>query len=285
MNQRQPVRAQQWSVRRRLEVGYFNDLNRMVQARLNQISPEALDPGSVAAISSDPSFIAAVEALVSRMMLNLDQDNARSWRQAAHRAMRGKEIFAALKQEQAGQTGVRWRDLAAQHSAKIVSLPDYLAQVAAKHFTEQAHTGRRSIDIARDLKGTLSSLTRSHVAMLARTEVSSASTAFTRARSERMGIGWYEWLSSKDGRVRESHRNMAGVLVAWDDPPAPEALIGEKGPAGHYHAGMVYNCRCPAAPLVSLDEVSWPHKVYSGGVIQRMTRAQFELQQGAARAA
>jgi SPP1 gp7 family putative phage head morphogenesis protein len=279
------VNTEVWKTRRRLELGYFNDLNRMVQARLKKISPELLDPGSIAAISTEPAFLEAVNALVNRMLLQLDVANARSWREAARKSMRGKEIYLAIKEELAGSIGVRWRDLAAAHSAKIISLPDYLAQVAGKHFTEQALTGKRSIDIARDLKGTLSSLTRSHVAMLARTEVASASTAFTRARSERMGIGWYEWLGSHDSRVRASHRNMAGCLVNWSDPPAPEQLIGLKSTLGHYHAGQCPNCRCPAAPLVSIAEVSWPHRVYWGGAIQRMTRGQFEQLQGDAMAA
>lgn len=274
-----------WKTKRRLELGFFNDVNRIVQARLRQIKPEDLDPASIAAISQDPSFISAVNVLVNRMLLILDHDNQRSWYAAARRAMRGKEIYRALQEELAGQTGVRWHELAAQHSAKIVSLPDYLAEVAGKHFTAQAHSGKRSIEIAKEIRGTLSSLTRTHVAMLARTEVSSASTALTQARSERLGVGWYEWLGSHDARVRPSHRNMAGVLVAWNDPPAPEALIGEKSTLGHYHAGQCPNCRCPAAPLVSLDEVSWPHKVHSSGRVTRMTRREFELLRGVSGAA
>jgi hypothetical protein len=67
---------------------------------------------------------------------------------------------------------------------------------------------------------------------------------------------------------------MAGVLVHWDDPPAPEILAGEKS-EGHYDAGDIYNCRCSAEPLLRYDQVAWPAKVYHGGVVRRMTLAQF----------
>ena len=36
------------------------------------------------------------------------------------------------------------------------------------------------------------------------------------------------------------------------------------------------NCRCIPSPLLTLDQVSWPHRVYHAGQITRMTRAQFQ---------
>jgi SPP1 gp7 family putative phage head morphogenesis protein len=45
------------------------------------------------------------------------------------------------------------------------------------------------------------------------------------------------------------------------------------------------NCRCITLPLVSLDEVSWPAKVYYTGQITRMTRAQFQRVSGMPKAA
>jgi hypothetical protein len=68
---------------------------------------------------------------------------------------------------------------------------------------------------------------------------------------------------------------MQGVIVNWRDPPSPEKLVNEKS-VGHYHAGCVFNCRCYAAPVISINDITFPAKVYLGGVIKRMTRKQFE---------
>jgi len=74
---------------------------------------------------------------------------------------------------------------------------------------------------------------------------------------------------------------MDQVLVAWDNPASPETLDGAKRSYGHYHPGETYNCRCYARPLIRIDDVSWPHKVYHNGSIVMMRKADFtELSAG-----
>ena len=110
----------------------------------------------------------------------------------------------------------------------------------------------------------------------AKQDRSCASTALTQARSEQVGADWYEWLTSEDARVRDSHKKMNGILVAWAQPPSPERLAGEPSGLGPYHAGACPNCRCTSAPMLSIDDVDWPHKVHDGSTVKRMTRAEFE---------
>jgi uncharacterized protein with gpF-like domain len=68
---------------------------------------------------------------------------------------------------------------------------------------------------------------------------------------------------------------MEGVLVNWKNPPSPEELAGEPS-VGKYHAGCIWNCRCYPEPIIDLDDVEWPSKVYHDGKIERMSRAKFE---------
>jgi hypothetical protein len=68
---------------------------------------------------------------------------------------------------------------------------------------------------------------------------------------------------------------MQGVLIRWSDPPAPEQLKGIKSTLGHYHAGDAPNDRCYAAPLIDVDRINWPHKVYVNSQIIMMTRSRF----------
>lgn len=68
---------------------------------------------------------------------------------------------------------------------------------------------------------------------------------------------------------------MEGVIVNWNDPPSPEELAGEES-VGHYHAGNIWNCRCYSEVLLDVDDVKWPHKVYSNGQIKNMSKKEFE---------
>lgn len=93
--------------------------------------------------------------------------------------------------------------------------------------------------------------------------------------AERLGIAWYQWETARDQSVRESHRNLQGVLISWDEPPSPETLIGHPT-EDRYHAGAVFHCRCISLGVLLLDDVKWPAMVYHDGIIETMSRREFE---------
>jgi uncharacterized protein with gpF-like domain len=117
--------------------------------------------------------------------------------------------------------------------------------------------------------------------LIARTETSKATTGLVMARSSSIGLNWLVWHSTGgiggDGRTRLAHRKMDGILMRWSDPPNPEALFPEKKVKayGNYLPGATFNCRCWPAPLIRLDDVSWPAKVYMDGKIKLMNKKQF----------
>ena len=135
--------------------------------------------------------------------------------------------------------------------------------------------GKRSSYIEHEIKKYTDQHLKASARLIARTEVCKTQAALTQARAEQLDIRWYVWRTEEDERVRDSHRNMNDVLVAWSNPPSPEALIGEKS-VGSYHAGCIWNCRCYAEPLVELEDIDWPHNVYYNSVIQRMTLEKFK---------
>ena len=117
--------------------------------------------------------------------------------------------------------------------------------------------GRRAEAIAKSLKSKLPNMTQNQLESISATIIMKAHSALTEARSEMLDLPWYQWLTSRDVRVRKSHRLMDGVLVRWNDAPDPEALNGEES-SSFYHAGEAEGCRCIAASLISLNEVKWP---------------------------
>lgn len=217
-----------------------------------------------------------VMSTVERMVTGLNTGNYTTWRKAAREATKGNMLYRALLEEM--QTGISSsiKNQIMENADLIRTLPTDTAQKVVKNITEEAYKGKRASEIARIIQEETSKHSRASARLIARTEVSKATTALTKARSEDLGLKWYVWRTALDGdRVRKSHRNMEGVLVAWSNPPSPEALVGEPS-VGNYHAGNIWNCRCYPEPLISVDDVAWPHKVYYQGTIRKMGKREFE---------
>jgi len=210
-------------------------------------------------------------AIARRMVTGTMVENARTWRAAACESMRGEDIYEALQDEMRGPIGIRVRELIAENAKLIRSLPQDVASQVASMIATKAQEGKR-VESFEDL---VPHVFRWKMRLIARTETSKASTALTQARSESLGIWYFEWFTSEDERVRASHRNMQGVICRWDDLPSPEKLIGEKSTLGRYAPGNCPNCRCGPKPLMRYNQVEWPHKVYSHNRIQFVTLAAF----------
>ncbi|MCL6442059.1 MAG: minor capsid protein [Alicyclobacillus sp.] len=237
------------------------------------------DPGEIIGrlfnATKDPWFQQYAEATALKMVTHLFTDSGRTWRQAAKVNSQGAMLYKALMDEMNGPLGPAISALIQQNAQYIKSVPADVARQFTEHIMSKHLAGLRPSDIARELQAMYKDVSEVKANLIARTETAKTATALTQARSEMMGIEWYEWRTSEDQRVRSSHRHMDHVLIAWNDPPSPEELNGEDF-VGYYHAGCIWNCRCYAQPFISLDEINWPHKVYRNGTITTMTRAQFE---------
>lgn len=170
------------------------------------------------------------ESVAARMAQDVAKRDGAAW--AAH----GREIGRALRKEIEGApTGQAFREAIAQQVQEITSLPRKAAQRLYQITTEAQINGTRAAEIAKKILAT-GHVTRSEAKMLARTGVSSTSTAMTRARAEHIGSEGYFWRTSKDGAVRPSHRQMESKFVRWDSPPTLDNYTA--------HAGCYANCRC-----------------------------------------
>jgi SPP1 gp7 family putative phage head morphogenesis protein len=249
---------------------------RMYERAMEELIGAAPTAEQLERLNTDPQLGQRATEIALRVIRAVAQANGQSWRRAANKSRRARRIYDLLQSELA-DAGVQqeFRSLLTRNAELIRSLPAELANWATSYVARQQQRGRRAKAIEQELSAKLPQLAASRVRLIARTEVSKAETAITRVRSERIGAHWYQWVTSKDKRVRPSHRNLDGVVVAWSDPPAPEQLIGEQSSLGHYHAGEAPNCRCICLPVISLDEIHWPARCYLNGVIRRLSRAEF----------
>lgn len=213
--------------------------------------------------------------LATKITTQVNQGVSKTWREAAAKAGRGSEIYKQIIEDlKSPLGGVFWLKIK-ENANLIQTFPLSISTTLTKYIAEEGLKGRRSSDILGDLMKKFPETATSRLRLIARTEVSKTQTALIQARSASLGLRWYIWRTSEDERVRRSHDKMNGVLVNWDDPPDPEKLFGEES-YGNYHAGDIFNCRCYPEPIVNLDYVVFPAKVYRNGAIRVMSRKQFE---------
>jgi SPP1 gp7 family putative phage head morphogenesis protein len=262
-------------------------LQRAYEQGIRQITGRVLKPkmpeqtfeqwmAELASRSNQPDIQAASELLAKRMIFHINVKNARTWREAAARSSKARVLYEALKQEMNGATGARVHQLVRENASLISSLSLDAARVLTDEVQKAAQAGARPKTMAKIMQRRFPELLRSRTHLISRTETAKASTALTAARCERLSIDWYQWETSSDQRTRLSHKKMHGVIVPWSKPPSPEELVGEKS-QGHYQAGEIYNCRCVVIPILTLDDISFPARVYWNGHIETMTKPQFKL--------
>lgn len=225
--------------------------------------------------NSEP-FNSFVYSAVRRMVTPIAVQNMRTWRMAAKKATKNPSLYRMLMSEinQGLKSDIEMQ--IEENASLIKTLPTDVAKKVTKDISDMALKGMRASEIAKVIREQTDKHSRASAKLIARTEVSKTTTALTKARCDNLDLHWYVWRTMEDGdRVRKSHRIMEGVLVNWNEPPSPEALAGEKS-VGNYHAGNIWNCRCYTEPLIEIDDISWPHKVYTNGKIQIMGKMQFK---------
>ena len=266
-----------WEARRHIESSYKAALFRLGR-RLESFTENADSISELITLfhqySKTKTFGDWAQALAHTFVTDTLEENARTWRQAAAMSGQGGIIREALKQEMYGPVGRRVDELIAENANYIKSVPLILGEDLTKHIQTKAFEGSRTAYQSEEFKSLVGDMSRNHARLISRTETAKAMSALTQARAEATGHDWYIWHTTKDQRVRDSHRHMDGVLCRFSDPPAPEELIGERS-AGSYGPGNIYNCRCYAEPVFLWEEVSWPHRVYANGAISVMTERQF----------
>src|SRR5580698_5807649 len=153
-------RARTFKPRLQLEQNYFESIIKLVRAHISKIDIDQLllyGSSPISAISDDPAFQQASESIARRMVTNLSVENAQSWRAAANRSTKARQIYEALREELAGNTGVRVAGLVRDNTAKIVTVTQDIAHHITPIIARLQQEGVRSDDIIPKIKGHLTS--------------------------------------------------------------------------------------------------------------------------------
>ena len=174
------------------------------------------------------------------MLADVSRRNERAW--AEHGRDIGRELGAVIRDTPVG--GV-FRALLRDQVGLIQSIPLDAAERVHASVQKGMLSGERSATLARSLSEQ-QSIPIWRAKLIARTEVSRASVALTRARAEAIGSKGYIWRTVGDADVRPDHKRMEGEFVPWGLPPS----FPSEPTLGAYHAGAGPNCRCYPEPVL-----------------------------------
>lgn len=281
-----------WEPARRIEQAFARAMRRLarrIAALVKGITSPQRIIDELRRFAQSKEFREYAATVARKMTTGLFRDMGRTWRQAAAAHGMGRELYQALMRElRQGTKGEQLDTLITDTTYRIVTLPEDIGKDVAAYVEREALKGRRASDIEKEIQLMFPQHTKARAELIARTQVSYTQTNLIRTRAESLGINWYVWRAvgggKGDGRTRSAHRAMSGVLVSWDDPPAPEDLFPMytktgrpyKNTLGHYHAGQAPNCRCYPEPVVDIDLETFPARLYQNGRIVTVTKKQFE---------
>ena len=275
------MRYYNWRTSRKVEKQYLQALYKLLQifrrfAKSSKGNPSSFT-NKLNEFQQSDAFKSYTDSIVRRMVLSAFNVQAKTWREAARKSMKSHSVYSLLLKDINEGLRPSIEAQVARNAGIISTLPLDVSVKVTKDIEKATFEGLRPKAIEQLIIDKTSQHAGASARLIARTEVAKTQTALNRARSERVGAKWYVWRTSEDGAVRDSHRLMNDVLVNWQDPPAPEILAGEVPPKRntYYHAGEIYNCRCYPEVLLDVDDIEWPHKVYRGGAIQKMSKKQF----------
>lgn len=233
---RNPVKTQ------RIEQRYALQLRKVAQQVGSIIQP--FTPGDMSQVPTIEQLLNAYADMLkgwatqtaSNMLMDVALRDEQAWQTMA------KELSAGLRQEiRNAPTGRVMQQLLVEQVGLIQSIPREAAQRVHRLTLEGLEDSTRFQEIAKEIRNS-TGVAESRAVLIARTEVSRASTTLTQARAESIGSEGYFWETASDGTVRPSHKAMQGKFVKWSEPPTLDGLKG--------HAGCTPNCRCWARVAV-----------------------------------
>jgi SPP1 gp7 family putative phage head morphogenesis protein len=159
----------------------------------------------------------------------------------AWRALGAEISKGVMRDIMTAPAGEVMRALLSEQVTLIKSMPLDAAQRVHELTLKGLEDSTRASQIAKEIMRS-GDVSKSKAMLIARTEVARTGSVLTEERAKHIGSDGYVWQTSRDGDVRQSHKEMQGKLVKWSDPPTLDGMTG--------HAGCFPNCRCWAEVLL-----------------------------------
>jgi SPP1 gp7 family putative phage head morphogenesis protein len=168
------------------------------------------------------------ETVAFRAITEVNTRNIKAWR-ASSRVI-GRQISSGFDNQLVDAT---IQAMIREKVALIKNIPHDSGERIYRIVRVGLSEGKRAETVAKELM-TTEGFAENRANLIARTEISKATTEITKVRAVGYDSPGYIWRTSHDGAVRPSHAEMEGRFVEWDKPPTLDDMVG--------HAGEFPNC-------------------------------------------
>ena len=117
--------------------------------------------------------------------------------------------------------------------------------------TEAKMKGWNKRELEAAIRAKLPVETKHRAELIARTETAKLNSAASISTYKQLGIRYYVWLTTLDGRDRETHTHLNGLICSLDNPnvyyeETPDGLVEKERTASMFHGnpGEDFQCRC-----------------------------------------
>lgn len=192
------------------------------------------------------------QATGARMLAEVNRRDKTAWER--HSRMMSAALRREIQETPVGETIAR---LLAEQVDLITSLPREASQEVHERTLSAIEFAGRYPDQEAGIREKLRAAhpeameqwIKNRATLIAVTETSRAASVLTEARAIHIGADEYFWVSSRDWKVRPSHkvldlRSQRGETFRWDAPPLSDP------PDYHSHPGQIFRCRCVAIPVL-----------------------------------
>lgn len=151
----------------------------------------------------------------------------------------------------------QWAD---ENVQRIKSIP-YEALGELESLIYESYSNGTSVRKLQEAIQSKYNVTKQHAQAIARDQIASLNASVTKAQQTDAGIKRYKWSTSKDGRVRDCHKELDGKIFRWDNPPEmwyKSKLHGKIMTGRRCHPGEDIGCRCVAIPIFDYETIDVP---------------------------
>lgn len=129
------------------------------------------------------------------------------------------------------------KNFVTQNVSLIQSIPDVYFDRVESLVLREVQAGTLTDEIADQIEEAYE-VSESKATLIARDQTSKLNGNLNQMRQTEVGVSKYQWSTSIDERVRESHSLKEGQIFEWSDPPSDTG-----------HPGEDFQCRCTAIPV------------------------------------
>lgn len=181
---------------------------------------------------------------LSRALMRVEADrHTERFRETATAAL-GIDLKAVIREADIGEAV----SLAAERNAGLIeSLSADTVKKVEQATLENLTSGGSAKQLEKQLAEDFG-VAKRKAKFIARDQTAKLTGDLNRIRQTQAGIGKYRWATSRDERVRASHRANEGKVFSWSDPPSTG------------HPGSAPRCRCRAIAIIEIDGVDFSSK-------------------------